>query len=331
MSHITISGCGVYTPGKAIDNKELMELTGIEIDSDKIENKLGIKKRHIAHLRKINESSADFAEKAAWEAIKNASIDPNEIGLFIAATDTPEYISPATAILLQGRIQNKQHSSCAFDIGASCASFTTAFDVAANMMEGRDDIKYALVAGIYNMPAHIRPGDAFGYSIFADGAGVFILGKCKKNNYLTGYQITDGTQWDFVGVYTGGTKQPFTAERLKSGDYGLQLLKRLPGDRNVNLWPQVVCKALNKAGLDSADHYFFTQINKKVILEVMDILKQPYEKTTMVMDRYGYTGSACIPMAFYHAVKEGRIKRGDIIVTIASGAGLAVSCNVFIY
>ena len=331
MSSISIKGLGIYAPGKAIDNQELMKLTGIEMDPDKIEHKLGIVTRHIAHLRGIEETSADFAEKAAWNAIHDADIDPDDIGMFIVGTDTPEYISPATSILLQGRIQKGEKRSCAFDIAASCASFTTALDVAANMMSGRDDIKYALLIGLYNMPAFVRPGDDFGYSIFADGAGAFLLERSTGEKYLTGHQIADGTQWDYVGVYTGGTKQPYTKERLKSGEYGLQLLQRLPGDRNVNLWPVVVREALKKAGLKSADHYFFTQINKKVILEVMDILGEPYEKTTMVMDRYGYTGSACIPMAFYHAVKENRIKRGDVIVTIASGAGLAVGCNVFRY
>jgi len=331
MSAINVKGVGIYAPGEPIDNYELMKLTGIEIDPEKMENKLGILNRHIAHLRNIDETSADFAEKAALSAIKNASVDPGDISLFIVGTDTPEYISPATSILLQGRIQKGEKRSCAFDIAASCASFTTALDVAANMMSGRSDIKYALVVGLYNMPAHVKPGDDFGYSIFADGAGAFLLEQSSENKYLTGHQIADGTQWDYVGVYTGGTKQPFTEERLKSGNYGLQLLQRLPGDRNVNLWPVVVREALEKAGIESADHYFFTQINKKVIVEVMDILEEPYEKTTMIMDRYGYTGSACIPMAFYHAVTEGRIQRGDIIVTIASGAGLAVGCNVFKY
>lgn len=331
MASISIKGVGIYAPGEAIDNQELMKLTGIKIDPEKMENKLGIVKRHIAHLRGLEETTADFAEKAALSAIEDSGIDPEDIGLFIAATDTPEYISPATGILLQGRIQKGERYSCAFDIAASCASFTTALDTAAYMLAGRSDMKYALVTGIYNMPAHIKPGDAFGYSIFADGAGAFILERTDEHKYLAGLQLADGTQWDYVGVYTGGTKIPFTREKLDRGEYGLELWQRLPGDRNVNLWPKVVRKALKKAGMEKADHYFFTQINRAVIHEVMDILGEPYEKTTTVMDRYGYTGSACIPMAFYHAVKEGRIKRGDKIVTIASGAGLAVGCNVFVY
>lgn len=331
MIAVNIKGLGIYAPGEPIDNQELMKLTGIEIDPEKMEGKLGIVKRHIAHLRNIEETSADFAEKAALAAIESSGIDPEEIGLFIVGSDTPEYISPATSVLLQGRIQKGQRNSCAFDIAASCASFTTALDAAANILGGRDDIKYALVVGLYNMPAFVRPGDAFGYSIFADGAGAFLLEKCDEEKYLAGHQITDGTQWDYVGVYTGGTKIPYTKEKLEKGEYGLELWQRLPGDRNVKLWPEAVKDTVAKAGLKKADHYLFTQINKKVIHEVMEILEEPLEKTTTVMDRYGYTGSGCIPMAFYHAVKDGRIKRGDTVCTVASGAGLSVGCNLFVY
>ncbi len=331
MQKVRIKGIGIYAPGEAISNAELIELTGITMDVEKIENKLGIQKRHIAHLRGIKETTADFAEKAALHAIEDAGIDSDEIGLFIVATDTPEYISPATAILLQGRLQKGQRNSCVFDLASSCAGFTTALDVAANMLAARDDISYALVCGVYNMPAFVRPGDDFGYAIFADGAGAVILERSADYHYLAGHQIANGTQWDYIGVYSGGTKQPVTEERLRSGEYGLQLLKALPGKRNVELWPALVKDTLTKAGTGHADHYLFTQINRKVIYDVMEIIGEPLSKTTTVMGQYGYTGSACIPMALYHAVREGHIQRGDVVVTVASGAGLAVGCNVFEY
>jgi 3-oxoacyl-[acyl-carrier-protein] synthase-3 len=95
----------------------------------------------------------------------------------------------------------------------------------------------------------------------------------------------------------------------------------------------VVNKLLSKAevSINNVNHFIFTQINKSVILKVMDELDQPIEKTSFVMDRYGYTGSGCIPMAFHHAVKEGKVKRGDTVVTMASGAGLAVGSNLLVY
>ncbi|AHC15350.1 3-oxoacyl-ACP synthase III family protein [Salinispira pacifica] len=330
-----IVSTGLYAPGEAIDNNELMKLAHIEFDASRTEEKLGIRQRHIAHLRGMDETSADFAEKAAREAIKESGIDPEEIGLFIVASDTPEYISPATSMIVQGRIQGGQRYTGTYDVNASCSSFVAAFNNASALLKADPEIRYACVIGLYNMPAFVREKDVFGYSIFADGAAAFILENTGETDdrYLGGKLLSDGTQWNYVGVYSGGTRQPVTKERLDSGEYGLQLLQRLPGDRNVKLWPEVVDALLKKVSLErnDIDHFLFTQINRSVIHQVMEILGQDLSKTTTVMDRYGYTGSACIPMAFHEAVKEGRIKRGDRVLAVASGAGLAVASSAFIY
>jgi 3-oxoacyl-[acyl-carrier-protein] synthase-3 len=326
-----------------------MHLAGVEFDAAKLEEKLGIRTRHIARLRNIYETSADFAEKAVRAAIADASIDPQEVGLFIVGTDTPEYVSPATAILVQGRIQGGQHDTGAFDVGASCASFVIALDAAAKMMAGDPGLRYAVVAGVYNMPAHLRPGDAFGWSIFADGAGAVLLERIDDtaaasrtsgasdtagaSRYLAGTMVADGTQWDYVGVYAGGTRKPVTRELLDAGTYGLELLQRLPGDRNLKLWPPMVKSVCAKGGvaLEAVNCFCFTQINRSVILDVMTALGRPAALAPTVMDRYGYTGSGCVPMAFHHAVQDGLVKRGDSVVFCASGAGLAVGANLFVF
>ena len=336
MAKIKIIGTGIYVPGPPIDNDEVKKLTGVEFDSEKIRTKIGISKRHIAHLKNINETSADFATYSCMNAIKSAQLDPKAINLFVVGSDTPEYISPATSILVQGRIQEGETFAGAFDISASCASFTKAFHTVSMLMKSDPAIEYAAVTGVYNMPAFIRPGDAFGYSIFADGAGTIILKRCdddESSDYQTGQFMTDGTQWDYIGVYRGGTKNPAKNCALENDKWGLELLKRLPPDRNIRLWPVVANKLCEKAGIEIADidHMIFTQINRSVIEEVVKILGRNMEDTTCVMDRYGYTGSACIPMAFHHAVLDKKIKRGNKIMLIASGSGFAVGGNIFTY
>jgi 3-oxoacyl-[acyl-carrier-protein] synthase-3 len=335
MLPIKIVGTGVYAPGEPIDNMELKRLASIDFDHEKIESKLGIYKRHIAHLRGIDETTADFATKAAENAILDAGISSKEVGLFIVATDTPEFITPATSILVQGRIQKGETWASSFDVSASCASFAIALDNAVRIMSTDESIRYSVVVGVYNMPAFIRKGDAFGYSIFADGAGAIVLERNNdgKSGYIAGQLLTDGTQWDYIGIYAGGSKNPVTPELISQNKHGLLNIQPLPGDRNVRLWPMVVNKLLAKANepIEGVNHFIFTQINKSVIMKVMDELNQPHQKTSYVMDKYGYTGSGCLPMALHHAVKEGKIQRGNRVVLMASGAGLAVGSNLLVY
>lgn len=336
MAKAKIIGTGLYAPGAAIPNKELWELIGVEFDQEKLEQKIGIYSRHMAKLRGLDETTTDFATKAAEQAIANAGIDPMEVRLFIVGTDTPGYISPGSAVMVQGRIQGKELPTACMDLNCSCAGFTTALDVAAKMIAGDATYKYAVVVGVYNMPAFIKPGDAFGHAIFADGAGAVVLERTTDEDasgYIGAHLMSDGTQWDYIGVYSGGTKKPITHEILDQGDYGLQNLKPLPGNRNIMLWPPIIETLTKKFDLSvqDIDHIIFTQINKSVIVEVMKILGLPMEKTTMIMDNYGYTGSACVPMAFHQAVVDGKIKKGDKVVFIASGAGFFVGSNVFTY
>jgi 3-oxoacyl-[acyl-carrier-protein] synthase-3 len=334
-ARIAIAGTGSYAPGEPIGNEELKKLAGIEFDAQKLEAKIGIKARHIARLRGLDESAADFAEKAARIALDDAGVHAEDVGLFIVATDTPEYVSPATGILLQGRLQGGETESEALDVSSSCASFVTALDLAARRMATDPSLRHALVVGVYNMPAHIRPGDAFGWSIFADGAGAAVLSRqvgVGTGRYVEGCFRADGTQWNYVGVYAGGARKPVTRELLERGEHGLELLQRLPGDRNVKLWPPLALRLLEKAAWDKEwiDHWLFTQINLSVIAEVMGVLGEPMEKTTTVMDRYGYTGSACVPMALDAARREGRVRKGEAVMLVASGAGFSVGANLLV-
>ncbi|PKL24323.1 MAG: ketoacyl-ACP synthase III [Spirochaetae bacterium HGW-Spirochaetae-3] len=336
MAKAKIIGTGAYAPGKSISNEEIKTLAGIDFDEVKLSEGRGIRNRHLARLRCIDESAADFAEKAARAAMADAGIGSMDPSLFIVATDTPEFISPATSMVIQGRIQGGQADCGVFDVNASCAGFVTALDAAAKMLACEPDYRYAVVVGVYNMAAHLRPGDAFGWAVFGDGAGAIVLERVPDDDpsgYVAGRLLADGTQWDYIGVYAGGARRPITHEVLESGEYGLELLQIMPGDRNIRLWVPMVRALCVKGGIpiERVEQFVFTQINKSVILDVMAELGRPASLAAMSMDRYGYTGSACVPMAFHEAVKRGDVRRGAPVVFCASGAGLAVGANLFIY
>lgn len=321
-----MTGMGMYVPKHRFSNEELAAHTGLPVD-DKFRAKLGIGARY---LTLDEESTADLAEQAAWSALAAAGADAETIDLVIVATDTPEYISPATASVVQGRIGAKNAGT--FDINASCAGFVTAVDVAARLTATGIPYRRVLVIGAYNMSKFVDWTDPRVFPIFADGAGAVLIEKSRDGAGLLGSNLlADGTQYDFLGIYGGGAKHPLTAAALAEKKQLLTFLKPLPPDRNIQLWPPLIKKTLAQLGLsaDDVDHFFFTQINRWVIEEVMGLLAQPLDKTTFIMGEYGYTGSACIPMAMVEARKQGKIQPGSLVVLTASGVGFAVACTVF--
>lgn len=327
MIRAKIAGTGIYVPPNMITNAEIEKIFGQQLKPS-IENKLGIKQRYITG---DDESAADLATNAGVEAIKDADIRPEDIDLVIVATDTPEYISPATSSVVQGRLHAINAGT--FDMNASCAGFVSGLDVASRLiMTG--GYKRILLIGVYNMTKFVDKSDPNVFPIFADGAGAVVLTETDtdgEKGFLASKLIADGTQYDLLGIYGGGTKNPMTKERIDKKEHLLQFLKPLPPDRNIKLWPPLIKETLEKVDLNikDIDHVFFTQINKWVIEEVMEIMQLPMEKTTCIMDKYGYTGSACIPMALDTALKGKKINEGDVIVFIASGVGFNVACSVF--
>lgn len=326
MRRARIIGTGLWVPPNLVTNEELSKIMGKPV-GDNIPNKLGIKQRYYTG---DDYSSADLGYGAAKEAISNAGLKPEDIDLIIVATDTPEYLSPSTSCVIQGRL-GAVKAGC-FDLNASCAGFVTALDTASRMIGFDNTYQNVLVIGVYNMTKYADMMDEHVAPIFADGGGAVVLQAQETDlGYQSAYLYADGTQYDFLGIFYGGTKHPMTVEAVQEKKHLLTFLKPLPPQRNIELWPQCVPKALERAGLTvkDVDHFLFTQINRWVIEEVMKVLNQPMEKTTCVMDRFGYTGSACIPMALHVARQEGRVKPGDTIVMVGSGVGLSVGTAVF--
>jgi 3-oxoacyl-[acyl-carrier-protein] synthase III len=139
--------------------------------------------------------------------------------------------------------------------------------------------------------------------------------------------FADGQYHDYMGIYAGGTALPVTHEVIEKKRHLLDFAKKIPIETNGTHWPRltrILLDRIHKKETD-IDHFFLTQINIQSIFEALDNLGLPHSKSHNVMDRYGYTGSACIPMALHDAVTQHKLKKGDLVFMLGSGGGLSMA------
>ncbi len=316
-----ISGTGSYVPDRVVTNAELSKTLGSDID-DFVSNTLGIRERRYCAA---DESTADLAAEAAERALRSAGIAAAHIDLLIVATDTPEYISPATAPVVQARIG--AWNAGAFDINSACAGFVTALDTAWKYIRADERYNRVLVVGAYAMSKFLDPLDKKTSTIFADGAGAVVLELCADPGILASELFADGRLAPGMGVFAGGTAEPITENVLRGGIRNkLRFVTKYPKEVNEAGWPRIARSVLARIGATPAnvDQWLWTQVNLSTIKEVMSALGQPMSKAHTVMDKWGYTGAACLPMALDDAVAAGKVSDGDLILMTGSGAGLAM-------
>ena len=329
MRDAKIIGTGIYVPERVVTNAELSRNLGEDID-EFVSTIVGIKERHIAAE---DESSADLAAAAAQRALFEAGIVAADLDLILVATDTPEYISPATSVVVQRRIDAVNAGT--FDINCACAGFVTTLDAAFKYMIADDGYKNVLVIGCYAMSKFIDWKDKKTSTLFADGAGAVVLQAVDdEKHFLASKLVADGTYHDYMGIFAGGTHEPITADVLAANDTNrLRFAQKYPPEVNIVGWPKIVNEVIAKAGLglDEIDMFLWTQVNLSTIKIVMQAMNIPEHKTHTIMHKWGYTGSACIPMVMHDAIEAGKIKRGDNVVLCASGGGLNMACLAMKY
>ena len=335
MRNAKIIGTGVSVPEKVLTNQDLSEMLGENIN-EFVENNLGIRERHILAE---DESAADIATRAAENALKNANISAEEIDLIILATDTPEYLSPGTSVVVQHRLGAKHAGT--FDTNCACAGFVTALDTATKYIIADANYKNVLVIGVYAMTKFLDWTEKKTATIFADGAGAIVLQAVNVDEttpthpgVLASKLEAMGEYHDYLGIFAGGSKTPITTEVLENGYYNcVRFAKRTPPEINFEGWQRIVKELLERIDLtfDDVNLFLWTQVNLSTIKEVMNALDQPMLKTHTIMEKWGYTGSACIPMVLHDAIEHGKLKRGDIVVFCASGGGINMAAMVFRY
>ncbi|MBK6724002.1 MAG: ketoacyl-ACP synthase III [Acidobacteria bacterium] len=329
MRDARIIGTGIYVPEKVLTNADLSANLGVDID-EFVTNIVGIRERHVAA---DDESTADLATNAAIAALANAGLKVSELDLILLATDTPEYVSPATSVVVQHRIGAVNAGT--FDINSACAGFVTTLDTAFKYIISDASYKNVLVIGCYAMSKFIDWKDKKTSTLFADGAGAMVLKAVDgESHFMASKLVADGSYHNFMGIFAGGTKEPITEGVLAENNFNkLRFAKKYPPEVNINGWPKIVDDVLAKANITREDVnvFLWTQVNLSTIKLVMEEMQIPYEKTHTIMDKWGYTGSACIPMVFHDALAAGKIRRGDTIVFCASGGGLNMACLAMKY
>jgi 3-oxoacyl-[acyl-carrier-protein] synthase III len=323
MRHAIISGTSSHVPERVLTNADLSGMLGEDIDPF-VSGVLGIRERHVLGP---DESTATLAVEAGRRALADAGLEPGEIDLLIVSTDTPEYISPATSSVVQGRLGAVRAGT--FDVNSACAGFTTALDIAWKYIRADERYERILVIAVYAMSRYLDYSDKKTATIFADGAGAVVVQAAAEPGILASELFADGTLEAGMGVYAGGTAEPITMDVLKDGYRNrLRFITKYPKEVNEDGWPRIVRSVLQRAGrsTDDVDLWLWTQVNRSTIEVVMERLGQPMNRTHLVMGKWGYTGSACLPMALDDAVKAGRLEDGDLVVLTGSGAGLSMAC-----
>jgi 3-oxoacyl-[acyl-carrier-protein] synthase-3 len=321
-----IKSSGRYVPEKMLPNAYFDEILGRDVDEWLVKN-VGIKERHVMAE---DETTSDLCMHAANQALERAGIKAAEIDLLIVATDTPDYFSPATANVVQDKIGAVNAGT--FDVNSACAGWVTALDTAARYIMTDEVINHVLVIGAYGMTRFVDYTDHYTCTLFADGAGAVVVGAGSEPGFLAGKRLARGDFYDALGIYTGAVACPVTPIDENGGVPRVQFVRKFPATFNSENWPPLIKGPAEKAGLtlDEIDFYLFTQLNLNTIKMIMEIIEQPLEKTHWIMDKWGYTGSACIPMALDDAIVEGvGPKAGDNVLFIASGGGISMACTVW--
>jgi 3-oxoacyl-[acyl-carrier-protein] synthase-3 len=322
-----ILSTGSYVPERVISNAEIDDILG-ESTAEWLVQNVGIRERR---WMAPHQTTSDLVVAASQRALERAGLTPGDLDLIIVSTDTPDYLSPSTSVVVQAKL-GASRAGC-FDINSACAGWVTALDQGARYLATETTAKFVLVAGGYGMSRFLNLADKKTANLFADGAGAALLGAGSKPGFLGSELLARGEYHDALGIYTGGAYRPCTTENLANyGTPHVEFVKKFPRTFNVESWPRLVQAALDKAGLrlDDVDLFLFTQLNLRTIENIMGVLGQPLTKTHWIMDKWGYTGSPCVVMALDDAIGQGKgPKPGQVVLFCASGGGISMAASVW--
>lgn len=297
-----IIGVGKYSPEKVVTNHDLEKI--MDTNDEWIRTRTGIEERRIAPDEM---GTSDLAYEAAKQAIDDANIKPEDIGLILVATVTPDQPFPTVACILQERLGCG--NAAAMDISAACSGFIYGMATAKQFIES-NTYKHVLVVGAEKLSKIIDWEDRNTAVLFGDGAGAVVMGTVSDGRGVLAFELgADGT----------GGKHLYQDQKDHIQMNGREVFKfavRQMGESAVNV--------IEKAGLSKEEVDFLIphQANIRIIEAARERLELPEEKVAKTIHKYGNTSSASIPMTLCDELESGKIKDDDIIVMVGFGGGL---------
>ncbi|MEK6683521.1 MAG: beta-ketoacyl-ACP synthase III [Nitrospirota bacterium] len=312
-----ITGTGSYLPERIMTNRDIERL--VETTESWIVERTGIRERRIADE---DEAASDLAVHAARRALEMARVDAKDLDLIIVATATPDMFFPSTACIVQDRIGARR--AAAFDLSAACSGFLFALSVADQYI--RNGVyRNVLIIGSEVMSRIIDWTDRNTCVLFGDGAGAAVLQRTKgEHGVLSTHLHSDGRLWNLIQVPGGGSRIPPSSSMLTERKPFIKMKGNETFKVAVRTLEEAVHETLKAAHVQPSDLSLLIphQANFRIIKAVAERLGLPMEKVMINVERYGNTSAASIPIALDEAVRQGRVKDGDLLLFEAFGAGL---------
>ena len=325
MYKAKITALGCYTPPGVLTNQELEKM--VDTNHQWIVERTGIVERHIAPPEM---ATSDMAVEASRIALEQRGIDPNELDAIIVCTVTPDMLFPATACLVQDRLGAK--NAWGFDLVAACSGFVYGLTTAAHLVSAGSHKKVLLI-GADTMSRIIDYTDRSTCVLFGDGAGAMLIEPTEESEtgFIDFLNLIDGSGGEYLKQPAGGSRMPATEETVQKRLHfvkqdGQQVFKYATRKMYES------CRDLLKRNnLSVADVGVLIphQANRRIITAAAERLGISCDKVIIDIDRYGNTTAATLPLATRDAIQCGKLKKGDLVVYAAVGAGYTVGANLW--
>jgi 3-oxoacyl-[acyl-carrier-protein] synthase III len=312
-----IAGTGSYVPEGRITNDDLSQL--VDTSDEWITQRTGIKERRVAAK---DETTASMGSIAARRALEAAGITAQELDLIVCATITPEMQFPSTACFIAAALG--LNSTPAFDVTAACSGFIYALEVGANFVKtGR--YRNVLVVGSETLTRVTDYTDRASCILFGDGAGAVVLQKSSdiQRGVIHSSLYADGHGWEML-YCPPGSRHPISGDLVAERRQYMQIKGREVYKFAVARFSELIAEALRRCELRPEDVRLVVphQVNKRIIDSALDKVTIPSDKCFVNIARYGNTSAASVPIALDEAWRSGHIRKGDVIILVAFGAGL---------